>query len=344
MKTFLPLILLTLLISVSLYLFLQKPAQQKYIDLIVDEKSPNQPASQVKLLFVGDIMLDRGIRKIIDQNGFDYILKDISSIFSDKDLVIGNLEGTITTNDSISAVNNQILHFTFATSTTIDLERTGFDVVSLANNHTLDFYQAGFDETKNNLQKAGVFSFGHPLNNQSLTYQTKVNDEDICFVGYHSLYNSTTTHVLNELSRLQPRCSYVVLFAHWGIEYEDTESDEQKDQAHLFIDSGADLVIGAHPHVIQPIEIYKNKAIFYSLGNFIFDQDFSLKTRQGIALELVLDEENQTFKMIPIEMYRGRVYFPEKDIFKPRMNILLSKLQQDLSNQINQNNQFSISR
>jgi gamma-polyglutamate biosynthesis protein CapA len=344
MKTFLPLILLTLLISCSIYIFLSKPAPQKYIDLIVEEKSLTQRNDPTKFLFVGDIMLDRGIRKIIDQNGFDYILKDISTIFSDKDIVIGNLEGTITANDSISAVNNQILHFTFATSTAIELERTGFDVVSLANNHTLDFYQAGFDETKNNLQKVGIFSFGHPLNNQSLSYQTKINDEDICLVGYHSLYNSTTTHVLNELSRLQSRCSYIVVFAHWGVEYKDPESDEQREQAHLFIDSGADLVIGAHPHVIQPIEIYKEKAIFYSLGNFIFDQDFSLKTRQGIALELDLGEEDQIFKIIPIEMYKGKLYFPEKDIFKSRIDVLISKLPPDLSGQIKQNNYFSIIR
>ena len=337
MKTALSLVLLTLFIGGSIYLFLQKPAPKKYLDLIVEAEPLDIKKGPTKVLFVGDIMLDRSIRRVIDEKGFDYILNDVRSIFTDKNLIIGNLEGTITENDSIAVINNKILHFTFATSTAADLRRVGFDGVSLANNHTLDFYQAGFDETKDNLNKAGIFSYGHPLNNQNLSYIKVIDDKRFCFLGYHSLYNASTTNVINEIYRIRPNCDYLTVFSHWGIEYEDIESQDQRYQAHAFVDAGADLVIGAHPHVIQPIEIYNNKAIFYSLGNFIFDQDFSLKTRQGIAVELSLDDKNQVFKIIPIEMYKGKLYFPELESFQPRINILASELSSDLKKGIESN-------
>jgi gamma-polyglutamate biosynthesis protein CapA len=326
MRAFLSLVAVGLLIGGSIYLVLQKPAPEKYANLIPKDILINEKPESVKILFVGDIMLDRGIRKVIDEKGFDYIVDDIKSIFSKKDLVIGNLEGTITHNDSVSIVNNKILHFTFATSTAIELKKIGFSGVSLANNHTLDFYQAGFDETKYNLQQASIFSFGHPLNNQNLSYKILINDLNICFVGYHSLYNASTTNILNEITNTKPKCNYLVVFAHWGIEYEDFENIDQQTQAHLFIDSGADLVIGAHPHVIQPIEIYKNKAIFYSLGNFIFDQDFSLKTRRGIAVEINLENATQTFKIIPLEITKGKLSFVNNEDFLSSLEILKSQL------------------
>lgn len=343
MKTILSFIIITLLIGGSIFLFLQKPAPQRYVDLIVEADPLEIKNDPTRILFVGDIMLDRGIRRTIDKNGFDYILKDISEIFYDKDLIIGNLEGTITENESVSVINNQILHFTFATSTASDLKRIGFDVFSLANNHTLDFYQAGFDETNRNLSEAGVFSFGHPLNNQNLSYETVKKGLNLCLVGYHSLYNSSTTNVLNEIKKIKPNCDYLAVFAHWGIEYEDYENDNQREQAHSFIDSGADLVIGAHPHVLEPIEIYKNKAIFYSLGNFIFDQDFSLKTKRGIAVEVEINENNQIFHIIPLEISKGKLSYLGGDNFLSGLNLIISKLPNGPKEDLMTNLSFSLS-
>jgi poly-gamma-glutamate capsule biosynthesis protein CapA/YwtB (metallophosphatase superfamily) len=183
--------------------------------------------------------------------------------------------------------------------------------VSLANNHSLDFGEFGFDDTKNYLDKEGIFSFGSPYNDRAISSQVEIRGKNLCFVGYHGLYVADTRKVVTEVKRLDPLCDFVTVFAHWGVEYENEESIVQNSEAHEFIDAGADLVIGAHPHVIQPVEVYKEKAIFYSLGNFIFDQDFSLATRRGIAVHISLSDKKVSFKLIPIEMSKAKLYFPE---------------------------------
>ncbi|MDQ3089751.1 MAG: CapA family protein [bacterium] len=328
----------------SIYLFLQKPAPPKYVNLIPDSKKIESLSEQTKILFVGDIMLDRSIRKVINEKGLDYIFNEVKPIFLNVDFAIGNLEGAVTDNESISIKNYKILRFTFATSTLTSLKELGFDGFNLANNHTLDFYQSGFDETINNLNNAELFSFGHPLNNQNLSSSKEIGKEKLCFVGYHSLYESDTTAVLSEIRMLKFNCTFITVSAHWGVEYEAYESADQQLQARSFVDAGADLVIGHHPHVIQPIEVYKGKAIFYSLGNFVFDQDFSLATRQGIAVRAILEEENITYKIIPIEMFKGKLYYPTEENIDSILLLLNSKLNIDQQNQINSNKEIIINR
>ncbi len=332
-----------ILIGGSIYFFLQKPAPIKYIAL-VSKNLPKAEEKNTTILFTGDIMLDRAIRNVINEKGFDYIFEDIKSIFSGNDLVVGNLEGTITENESVAVKNNNILHFTFATTTAKELKDLGFSGFSLANNHSLDFYQAGFIETKNNLDNAGLFSFGHPLNNQNLSYEQKINGENICFVGYHSLYATSTVNIINEINKIKSECDFLIIFSHWGVEYQDEESEDQRNEAYEFIDNGADLVVGAHPHVIEPIEIYKNKAIFYSLGNFIFDQDFSLRTRQGIVVKVTLIKEKVNFEIIPLEMWKGKLYFPTEENFKAERDLLFSKLKPDFNASLYSKKSFDLIR
>lgn len=298
----------------------------------------------VDMVFVGDIMLDRGVAKRIAANGVNYIFSGISRIFDDADVVLGNLEGTITRNESISQKDNSILRFTFATSTALTLRGLGFTGVSLANNHALDFGEDGFVQTLEFLRDANIFSFGSPRNTGHLSEIVQIKGESICFVGYHELFTSDATQVINEIERLDPECDYLSVFAHWGIEYQDNESESQRMLGHSFIDAGADAVIGGHPHVVQPIELYKEKPIFYSLGNFVFDQDFSLETQQGLAVRVTLDENSVKYHLIPVEMNKSRLYFPEKESFQDRMDILISKLPDPLRQTADIDNEFVISR
>jgi len=102
---------------------------------------------------------------------------------------------------------------------------------------------------------------------------------------------------LSEIKRIKTEklADLIIVYPHWGTEYLTSHPDKrQTDLAHQFIDSGADIIIGSHPHVIQPIEIYKEKPIFYSLGNFVFDQYFSKETMQGLMLKLdIVKKENK---------------------------------------------------
>jgi gamma-polyglutamate biosynthesis protein CapA len=299
-------------------------------DRPVDPITPTVTMGEtIEVLFVGDIMLDRTVRTTILNRGFDYMFGDVKSIFEGVNIAIGNLEGTITENDSKSLADFDVLKFTFATSTAFDLRKLGFTGVSLANNHTLDFGADGLSDTEKYLQNADIFFFGSPLNNRGLSSRVIVKDSHICFVGYHELYDSDTESVIHELEELS-NCDYTAVVSHWGAEYESEPTESQRRIAHSFIDAGADAVIGAHPHVVQPIEIYKDKAIFYSLGNFIFDQDFSLPTRQGLAVRLELTEQSQKFHLIGIEMKANKLYFPEKEAYKLSLDVIISELPSDL--------------
>jgi gamma-polyglutamate biosynthesis protein CapA len=289
----------------------------------------------IEMVFVGDIMLDRSVRSKIDAYGFDYLFEGVKSLFADADLVVGNLEGAVTENPSVSQKDNGILRFTFATSTAFELRELGFTHVSLANNHALDFGEFGLEDTEHYLTNAGLYFFGSPFNERHLLSMPIVDEQKICFLGFHSLFNVSTASLMAELNKSASFCNYTVFFAHWGEEYQDKPEESTRELAHSFIDAGVDLIIGAHPHVIQPVEVYNGKAIFYSLGNFMFDQDFSTETRQGLAVRLELSDKTQKFHLIGVEMERSRLYFPEKEAFQPRLDVLVSELPEDLKERAN---------
>jgi poly-gamma-glutamate synthesis protein (capsule biosynthesis protein) len=303
-----------------------------------------EESKPISILFTGDIMLDRTVRTTIEKNGFEYPFIAVEDIFKETDLAIGNLEGTITSNPSVSTKNYSVLHFTFDQSVGAGLKTIGFSGFSQANNHALDFGQDGFLETETNLSQAGLFSFGSPSNDVNLSKQVTIDGQNVCFIGYMPLYKETTKPIIDEIAKLKPACNFITVFAHWGVEYETSESATQKREAHELIDAGADLIIGAHPHVIEPIEIYKGKAVFYSLGNFIFDQDFSLATRQGLVVRLELGTSTETFHLTGINMRHNVLTLASSTDFRVRTNILTSELPIDLKTSINARNTFVLSR
>lgn len=317
---------IVLLALAAYFLFSQYFASKLTGRTVLHIPAPRVETKPVQILFVGDMMLDRTVRTSIDAKGLEYLLTDVRPIFEDNDLVIGNLEGSVTSNPSVSAKDYSVLRFTFDPSVLEELKKFGFSGFSLANNHALDFGKEGFLETQANISRSDLFSFGSPLNDLNLSAEARIEDEKLCFVGYHSLFDEDTDPVTAEIARIRSKCTYITVFAHWGNEYEDNESAAQQQRAHEFIDSGADLIIGAHPHVVQPIEIYKNKAIFYSLGNFIFDQDFSLATRQGLAIRLELSSSTAAFRLIPVEMRKAELYLPEAEHYRRMLTVLTSKL------------------
>ncbi len=323
----------------------------RYLISKLDGRGTNTPVVEtdevekpLQLLFTGDIMLDRTVRTSIREHGFMYHFEEVQNIFNDLDLAVGNLEGTITAEPSKSEKNFSILKFTFDPSVVGELKSLGFSGFSLANNHALDFGTDGFLSTQTSLNAGGLFSFGSPLNNLNISEEVDIRGQKLCFVGYHALYKEDTKQVVDEIVRIKPECDFITVVAHWGAEYQTVENEDQSKEAHEFVDAGADLIIGAHPHVIEPIEIYKGKAIFYSLGNFIFDQDFSQATKQGLAVRLELGTSTETFHLIGIQMTKSKLSFPEKETFQSRIDILKSQLPANLAQSVDTNGVFTISR
>jgi len=269
------------------------------IDSSPTEQSAETQSPTTTILFVGDIMLDRTIAKHAQKYGVDSLFSKVQGLLSANDAVIGNLEGTMSDYPSVSQSDYSILRFTFDPSYARFLKNNHFTAVSLANNHSLDFGKDGYEETVTNIKSAGIVTFGSPFNDKNISTTIPIQGKKICLVGYHDLYVPDSTPAVKEIQKIRPYCSYIILFAHWGVEYKQTATDRQIMLAHKFIDAGADLVIGAHPHVVEPIEIYKNKAIFYSLGNFIFDQNLSFWTEHGLAVRVEFGETSTRFTLIP---------------------------------------------
>ena len=297
----------------------------------------------VHLLFVGDIMLDRAIAQHARKYGVDSLFAKVERLFLGTHAVIGNLEGTITDKPSISEKDTSILRFTFDPKFATLLKKLHFTTLSLANNHALDFGKDGYDQTKNNLHGANITTFGSPQNNDNASVRLSVQGKTICLVGYHDLFTPDPTPALEEIKNIKSSCSHIVLFAHWGIEYSPKASERQKMLAHKFIDAGADLIIGSHPHVVQPIEIYKNKAIFYSLGNFIFDQNFSVETKQGLTVHVEWGDEKMRFTLVPISIERGEVKIAEPFIRDRVISALVDKyLLDNITSDIMKKQEFTL--
>ncbi len=258
-------------------------------------QNTDDASGAISLLFVGDMMFDRGVARHAEKYGADSLLRGMGDILRGNDAVIGNLEGTITTETPVAKSGGSVLRFTFNPAFAGALKAEGFTAFSLANNHSLDFYNEGFEETKKFLDENGLLYFGSANNDSGLSANFTSHGKKICLVGYHDLYTFDPKPAVSEIEKIRPECDFVVLFAHWGEEYKQKQSPRQVALAHGFIDAGADLVIGAHPHVVEPVEIYKNKAIFYSLGNFIFDQGLSFWTEHGLAVRVELggDEDDE---------------------------------------------------
>lgn len=251
------------------------------------------PERPVRILFVGDMMFDRTIRTIAEAKGYEYPLSCVADYIDGFDVAVGNLEGPITPYPSTSRGtvpgDSNNMRFTFDSEVARALADAGFTAVSLGNNHIFDFGREGSASTVSALEAAGVVSFGVPGGNQVAT--TSVAGRKLAFIAFNEfLGEANPERVITDIWKADKEADFVAVYAHWGTEYAQ-ENGYQRALAHRFIDAGADMVIGAHPHVIQGHEEYQGKHIYYSLGNFVFDQYWMEQVRTGLGVEVTLDKD-----------------------------------------------------
>lgn len=276
------------------------------IENITENISANSN-SKLSILFLGDIMLDRGIRAQISKTGEDNVFVSSTKKLSETyDLTIANLEGPITTYSSktIDASGRGIpgFSFTFPTSSATALKKSGIDIVSLANNHTENFGYEGLNQTVKWLKQAEVQYFGNPTNSPESESPVSPLSKIICeqkicitLIDYHEFAYKNENYILDEIKKAKDnKADFIIVFPHWGVEYDNYPSTKQKALAHTWVDAGANLIVGAHPHVIQSEEAYKDVKIYYSLGNYLFDQYFSYDTTHGLALGIHLEKDSTT--------------------------------------------------
>jgi poly-gamma-glutamate synthesis protein (capsule biosynthesis protein) len=270
------------------------------------------PKKEVKnhpsVLNFGDVMFDRGVRNIMENRGrdpFEYFKKDLKLIRG-YDVFIVNLEGPIVEMNR-KECQAKAYNFQFASTTPNLLKSVGINMVNIANNHSYDCYNIGFTKTKEYLDSAGIDYIGDNVLEKS--YITKVvKGKVITFIGIDETVAQIPVSdfypLINELNKAS---DYVIVNIHWGTEYELGKTEKQMTIAHALIDNGADVVFGHHPHVVEPVEIYKDKVIFYSLGNFVFDQDFG-DTTVGLGASVEFEGNKSVFNIFPFNI---KVFAPE---------------------------------
>ncbi len=262
---------------------------------------------EYELLFVGDIMLSRGVEYYIQKVGggdYRYPFAKISDELRAADLLVGNLENPIS-----SRGKNQGSAYSFrANPKALDgLSFAGFDVLSLANNHMWDYGTEALEDTVGFLGEwgmKGVGAGGNYAEANSPVFAELPDGTRIAFFSFTNLMPRSleATETRPGLSQFEPelikerifgvqnQADIVVVLPHWGEEYETSANEFQKRFARELVNAGADLVVGHHPHVVQEVELWKQGWIAYSLGNFVFDQRFSDDTKQGLILRVKVQD------------------------------------------------------
>jgi poly-gamma-glutamate synthesis protein (capsule biosynthesis protein) len=284
-----------------------KETTSYYSPYFVNGKKENIKISSI--LNFGDIMLDRNVKAQIDKNGSDYIFKELAGqenrFLTGMDIIEANLEGPFA---NYRRETTKSIAFRFDPKLIATLLKYNFGLFSLANNHSLDMSKKGFEESKENLKSAGINFYGQQffITDENLLVK-QIGDFKFGLIGLDDTVNKIDIVKVKKLVENAKTQGAEIILAnvHWGDEYKTVSNAQQRQLAHDLVDLGVDVIIGHHPHVVQEMEIYKNRPIFYSLGNFIFDQYFSVLTQQGLAVGLIFKQNESKIQLstyvFPIE-------------------------------------------
>lgn len=275
-------------------------------------------SSQITFVIGGDMMLDRAVDAFFRGDKLVEVVKNIDNIFRGVNTSIVNLEGPISDSPIEVDTTSDNLVFNFPPKTPEVLKWLGISGVSLANNHTSNAGKAGLENTHKVLEEAGIVWIGGPnFDADNSVREFGSGSQKLAII---TINNLSSTDDLSGLIQAQKKIgNYVLIFPHWGNEYQDRHSTQQENLAKSWIDAGADIVIGSHPHVIQDMEIYNNKPIIYSLGNLVFDQTFSTETKQGLVVAGSIDKGKIKLVLIPIAIKNLQ---PEAMTGKEKENII----------------------
>lgn len=270
---------------------------------IVEEKKDEE----VSMIAVGDISYSRAVERIVArESDINYPFAKIGDYLRSADFVFGNLETPITPGENIP---NYSMMFRSNPGTEQALKNAGIAIVSLANNHTPNFGQTGLRDTFKYLHQAGIKYVGAGKDNVeafSPVYLEEkgirfaflaYNDDDVVPASYEATSERAGTafmridKMIQSVAEAKSQADVVIVSMHSGNEYVENPNTSQTTFARAAIDAGADIVIGHHPHVVQTMERYKDKYIFYSLGNFIFDQPQMQETLESLLIKIYFSKD-----------------------------------------------------
>ncbi len=266
----------------------------------------NPPAGEVNqtsIIFTGDIMLGRSVMgAALDNDDPFYPFRKTADFLKSSDITFVNLENPI-----VEDCKRHAGGFKFCTTPEIakGLSLAGVDIVTLANNHSGNYGKAGFEETKKYLDQDGVKYVGD--GNIEIIEKNGIK---FGFLGFN--YTFTKDNLEKDLELIKesdPKVDVLIVGNHWGEEYQAIANRFQVTVAKQMVDAGADLIIGHHPHWVQNFEEYLDKPIYYSLGNFIFDQMWSEETKKGLVVKMIF-EGKELIKREEFKTYTPKIGQP----------------------------------
>lgn len=268
---------------------------------------------EVTMVFSGDILLSSYVLNNYENSGINGVIsQDLLGEMQSADLTMVNEEFPFS-NRGTQAQDKQ---FTFRVDPSYVkiFQELGIDVVTVANNHALDYGTEALSDTFQTLDGAGVayVGAGDSKERAAQPYIAEMGGKTFGFLAASRVIPEVSWNIDNQqpgmlctydsarlceaIHKAKENCDYVVVYVHWGIERENMPQDYQRQLGQAYIDAGADLIIGAHPHVLQGIEYYNGKPIVYSLGNYIFNQSIE----KTMLLKVTVSTENETIlQLIP---------------------------------------------
>ena len=276
-----------------------------------------QSADSLTVVFTGDILLDRGVRKRIEYLGLNNLVgPKLQQFFNQSHYIVGNLECPAT---KIKQPVFKRFVFRGEPEWLQMLAKHGFTHLNLANNHSIDQGRDALIDTHRNIKLAGMIPFGAGQNQQQASQplvlathprpvyilaSLRLPLENFAYLPHkpcvsHESLDTLVTRI--KRLRLAEPNAYIVVSLHWGTEHQLTPSAQQRQQARLLVGAGANLLVCHHTHTLQTIEQYKTSTIYYSIGNFIFDQTKPINTR-ACVVKLVVTANDARVETIPIEI------------------------------------------
>lgn len=270
----------------------------------VSDLAPRQVMEPVELVFAGDVMLSRAVASKVKSNGNDpkFPFLYVAERLREADVTFVNLENPVSDKGVLSG---SIYSFRADLGMIEGLNFAGIDVVSLANNHIWDYGRVALEDTVLQLKMNDIapVGAGSDADSAGAAYMTTISSTTLAYIAYTDLYPPALVAgaakpgvsgfeleaAASQIRRLLAGgADHVIVSLHWGDEYVHKASVFQRNTARSLIDAGASMVIGHHPHVVQEVESYNGGVIAYSLGNFIFDQNFSTSTMRGLVLSITV--------------------------------------------------------
>lgn len=253
-------------------------------------------SENTRVVVGGDVMLGRSVMAVsLDREDTSHPFREIAAVLNRSDISFVNLENAVVEN--CPKVYRNTLKFCALPSMLDGLTLAGIDVVTLANNHSRNYGEEGLEETKMHLESQGI-----KYTDRSLAVFEK-NSVTFGFLGFDFTVTEPTQEDFDLVRESDKLVDVLILGLHWGVEYTPDPRETQREWARRFVESGADVIAGHHPHWVQSSEVIDGVPVYYSLGNLVFDQMEDRRTKTGMLVEFVFNKKGEIISTNEINTY-----------------------------------------